>query len=1180
MKSLFKKLTAIATRNENNEYRYKLGSVKRVAKLRQLQLGILSFFTMASVLVLPNSAKAATTTLNFNDTSPTRLSGNALSQGAVYRFKNVTTGVDALVTIAQISNSTLVSLDDNSSFSTRFQPVIKQIGANNTSYIRFDFQLVVSGTTTPTSVPNLYFSSQDTDGNGVANGVREFVEIVNSQVTYIPNPTFLAEVPPIAGGVRYQHTDSSNFQPGIGTDDRYELYSYIGTSVSNFSVIGGSSSGSNTSCNSTTNTGCDRQNSWTFNVVDVQPLDFGDAPETYGYAAHVVPPTQSVFFGATVDGDDAPNYSTNADGDDLAGSDDEDGVTSFPALTTSSTSYSVTASCKGSNIPVAAWIDFNRNGVFDTGERTSGTCNNTSVTLNWTGLTGLSAGKTYARFRIASNASDITSPNNNASDGEVEDYSFNITTSISGTLYEDSDGGDDLDAGEPKLPANITVNLLDNSDNVIKTTITDANGAYTFTGITNDNYKIQVDTTDTDIPDGYTLGTPNDLPVSVSGSPISDQNFGFDKPTTNRPLGSPFTCDSTFYITIGPGGGKDQQLYDVDRSGPTFTFNPIGAATNTAGGYPVNFDYNALAFNPIDNYIYAIINRSDATDGPYSPGNVVKIGNDGIVHSLGIPTGGNISGSFFAASILSDGTYVIGAGGKFATLDVTTTPPTITNSQVTVSGIQFNDFAVDPRNPASLSGKEVYGINENGSQDRLVILDMTSFPPTITSQATNPTGFNHNAGSQFVDAFGTLYYRSNNTNTLYKVDTDSNSPDYGKATAITTAPSGGNHDGVSCLFATAMEKEVQNIDGSPITEPVPAGETVQYVYKIATGNPLDLNGVTFTDDLRSVTGGNPVNGTFLADSGKVTVSNGSGNIAFDNSNQTLQITNLTLPGQDPATPESETLTITAEVTVPKTLTPGTYLNQSFLTNLPAIYPPSIRSDYPPSAPYEDPTPVAVTEPIANNPNVLLIKRITKINGNTTTNGGDNLSIYNQDNSNPYDDNKLEITELPENEGDPKPDTDKWFDTVEDTTSNFLIGGINGGKVEPNDELEYTIYFLSTGDTEAENVLFCDRVPGNVSFIPTSFNNEPQATGGAQGSDRGILWFNNGNTESLTNTQDGDVAQYFPPGVEPSTVYPKIKCDGANTNGAVVVNLSNLPNATAPGTPNTSYGFVRFRGRVK
>lgn len=659
----------------------------------------------------------------------------------------------------------------------------------------------------------------------------------------------------------------------------------------------------------------------------------------------------------------------------------------------------------------------------------------------------------------------------------------------------------------------------------------------------------------------------------------------------NRPLGSPFTCDSTFYITIGNGGGP-QQLYDIDRSGSTFSFIPRGTATNTSGGYPVQFDYNALAYNPVDNYLYGYINASDANDGPYSAGNVVKIGSDGVLHSLGKPTNGNgdaLSGGFFAATILSDGTYVIGGGNKFATLDLTTTPPTITNPQTTISGVAFNDFAVDPKDPASLSGKRVYMVNESGSQDRLVILDMTSFPPQITSQATNPTGKNHNAGSQFVDAFGTLYYRSNTDRKLYRVNSDPNSPDYGKATEIATAPSGGNHDGASCLFAAAMEKEIQDKDGNLITE-IPAGETVNYVYKIATGNVLDLNGVTFTDDLRSVATGSPVNGEYT---GNITVSNGTGDFSFDNNNQTLVINNLTLPGQVAnqdanGNPILEALTITAEVTIPKTTTPGTYNNQSFLTNLPAQYPPSIPSDYPRSPAFEDPTPVDVTEPIANNPNVLLVKRITKINDGTASTGGDNLAIYNQDNSNPYDDNKVEIADLPQQPTDPKPDTDKWFDTTSDTNSNFLIGGINGGKVKTDDELEYTIYFLSAGDSEAENVLICDRVPNNVAFIPTSFNNQAQAAGGSQGSDRGIMWLKDGQQESLTNTQDGDAAQYFPPGVEPSTVYfdannpnkKVVDCGGANTNGAVVVNLGNLPNATAPGTPNTSYGYIRFRGRVK
>jgi hypothetical protein len=31
---------------------------------------------------------------------------------------------------------------------------------------------------------------------------------------------------------------------------------------------------------------------------------------------------------------------------------------------------------------------------------------------------------------------------------------------------------------------------------------------------------------------------------------------------------------------------------------------------------------------------------------------------------------------------------------------------------------------------------------------------------------------------------------------------------------------------------------------------------------------------------------------------------------------------------------------------------------------------------------------------------------------------------------------------------------------------------------------------------------------------------------------------------------------------------------------VVVNLGNVQNATAPGTPTSSYGYVRLKGRAK
>ncbi|BAZ42625.1 hypothetical protein NIES4101_85940 [Calothrix sp. NIES-4101] len=216
----------------------------------------------------------------------------------------------------------------------------------------------------------------------------------------------------------------------------------------------------------------------------------------------------------------------------------------------------------------------------------------------------------------------------------------------------------------------------------------------------------------------------------------------------------------------------------------------------------------------------------------------------------------------------------------------------------------------------------------------------------------------------------------------------------------------------------------------------------------------------------------------------------------------------------------------------------------------------------------------------SNPNILLIKRITAVNGLTTTKDGDNLAVYKDENTNPYDDNNITVT-------NPNPpttpaDTDKWPDP-----NTFLIGGTNGGNVRPGDELEYTIYYLSAGDATAKNVLMCDRIPNNVTFIPTGFNNFPTKAPGT-GSDRGILWQYNGEVESLTNYDSSGKMRYLPPGVEPKTIYfdannpnkKVVDCGGENTNGAIIVNLGDLPNATAPATPTASYGFVRFRGRVK
>ena len=103
-------------------------------------------------------------------------------------------------------------------------------------------------------------------------------------------------------------------------------------------------------------------------------------------------------------------------------------------------------------------------------------------------------------------------------------------------------------------------------------------------------------------------------------------------------------------------------------------------------------------------------------------------------------------------------------------------------------------------------------------------------------------------------------------------------------------------------------------------------------------------------------------------------------------------------------------------------------------------------------------------------------------------------------------------------------------------------------------------------------------------MPDAFNSVSPASGGGVGANRAILVEYDGSALSYSNDADGDTAQYYPPG---STL--PAACDGAPPqldgngdpvdNGAIVVNLGNVPNATGPGAPTTSYGAIRFRAKV-
>ena len=170
----------------------------------------------------------------------------------------------------------------------------------------------------------------------------------------------------------------------------------------------------------------------TFQTV---PVDFGDAPDSYGSTSaangpyHVVDAT-NLRLGAAIDaeGDGLPG--SPADGDDKDNTDDEDAVGTLPMLSTIATAYTIdniaVTNNTGAPATLYGWVDFNGNGAFDAGERATAPVANgaTSASLSWTGLSGLAAGQNYLRLRLA-DQSGLTALGPGGK-GEVEDHPLDI----------------------------------------------------------------------------------------------------------------------------------------------------------------------------------------------------------------------------------------------------------------------------------------------------------------------------------------------------------------------------------------------------------------------------------------------------------------------------------------------------------------------------------------------------------------------------------------------------------------------------------------------------------------------------------------------------------------------------------------------------------------------------------
>jgi hypothetical protein len=173
-------------------------------------------------------------------------------------------------------------------------------------------------------------------------------------------------------------------------------------------------------------------------------LDFGDAPVGYGTllasngARHTL--GSGLFLGASVDAENDGAPSTAADGDDLADTDDEDGVSVTAMEPGAQVTFDVVASGLGL---FHLWIDWNQDGdwndddedIFDNPLALFPGSNAVTFTVPPAAL----GGSTYARARLSS--LELVAPFGPAPDGEVEDYRVMVLPPGSSIFDDDFENG-------------------------------------------------------------------------------------------------------------------------------------------------------------------------------------------------------------------------------------------------------------------------------------------------------------------------------------------------------------------------------------------------------------------------------------------------------------------------------------------------------------------------------------------------------------------------------------------------------------------------------------------------------------------------------------------------------------------------------------------------------------------
>ncbi len=142
--------------------------------------------------------------------------------GTTWRFKSVTSGIDAYISIVGAKNATLNQIDDSTNYADAWNPFIRYTStpASNfdSSYLNFKIVFRNSTDNSPVTLPKMAMTIIDCDGG--VNGINIFREMVITTLPATPkgflgtllstfvDPTWLGNV---SGIINYSTLDTSNY---------------------------------------------------------------------------------------------------------------------------------------------------------------------------------------------------------------------------------------------------------------------------------------------------------------------------------------------------------------------------------------------------------------------------------------------------------------------------------------------------------------------------------------------------------------------------------------------------------------------------------------------------------------------------------------------------------------------------------------------------------------------------------------------------------------------------------------------------------------------------------------------------------------------------------------------------------------------------------------------------------